>query len=371
MDCPAKVEFGSSEHLARILDKACRDRVPLCGSFDITYRCNLRCVHCYAGHLVGQSASDADELTTKGVTDLLGAAAEAGCLMMLMSGGEPLLRADFLDIYEAAKRLGLIVTVFTNATLVTDQHVKTFVDLPPHAVEVSVYGATEATYERVTGVPGSFQRARRGIELLLAGGVNVVLKTMILRDNAEEVLAMERWASDLGVRFRLDPLIIPRLDGDPSPLEQRVEPDAAVAIELGAEARREEVARFVEQQRASAIGGLPPAERVYYCGAGLASFHADPSGFLRPCLMSRSIAYNSEEMGFLSAWNAVTTAVDSATWEGVGGCAECPKILLCGYCPGLFELEHTTPARPPEYVCQLGECRYSAIDACLEGVVGV
>jgi radical SAM protein with 4Fe4S-binding SPASM domain len=371
MDCAAKVDFGSSAHLVRIFAKACRDRVPVFGSLDLTYRCNLRCAHCYVGHLAGQSRSEATELPTEEVAGLLSAAADAGCLMLVLSGGEPLLRPDFLDIYTVAKRLGMLVTVFTNATLVTQRHVQTFEDLPPHAVEVSVYGATEATYERVTGVPGSFWRARRGIDLLLSAGVSIVLKTMILRDNADEVAAVERWAGDLGVRFRMDPLVTPRLDGDRTPLDQRVEPDVAVAIELGDEARREAVSAFLDRERTAGTVGAPRADRLYYCGAGIASFHVDPAGYLRPCLMSRSIAHNAPALGFVAAWKATTAAVDAATWEGVGGCAECPRILLCGYCPGLFELENRTPAHPPEYVCRLGECRYGIIDGDRQGVVGV
>jgi MoaA/NifB/PqqE/SkfB family radical SAM enzyme len=370
MDCSTQVEFGTSEHLARVFERACKARVPLRGAFDLTYRCNFRCLHCYVGHLVGQPASVNGELATEEVTSLLGAAADAGCLMMLLSGGEPLLRPDFLEIYAAAKRLGLIVTVFTNASLVSERHVQVFGDLPPHAVEVSVYGATQATYEGVTGVLGSFQRAQRGIHLLLEGGVNVVLKTMILQENAGEVAAIERWAEDLGVSFRLDPVITPRLDGDLGPLQQRVEPEAAVALEMAEPKRRKAVASLVERERSDGGIRTPPAERVFRCGAGLASFHIDPSGCLHPCLMTQGITFDARTMGFVPAWKAVASAVDAAVWEGIGGCAECSKSLLCGYCPGLFELEKTTAARPPDYLCRLGESRYTAIEADIEGVLG-
>jgi radical SAM protein with 4Fe4S-binding SPASM domain len=371
MDCVSQVALGSSEYLGQVFKRACNDRVPLCGGFDLTHRCNFRCVHCYAGHLVGQSRAQAAELTTKEVTDLLEAAADAGCLLMLLSGGEPLLREDFIDIYKAARRLGLIVTVFTNASLLTERHLDAFAEFPPHSVEVSVYGATEATHQRVTGVPGALKLVHRGIEGLLRGGVRVTLKTMILRDNVDEVLAIEEWARDLGVGFRLDPVVTPRFDGDPRPLDQRVEAETAVAIELASESRRAEVAEFIGRQRNSGETETLPADHLYRCGAGIASFHLDPLGYLYPCLMSRTIAYNALAMGFGHAWEAVTSAVDQAKWEGVGGCAECPNIILCGYCPGLFELEKTTPARPPEYVCRLGENRYRTIDANQREVVGV
>ena len=361
MDCTLPVEFGSSEHLARVFAKATSERVPLCGAFDLTYRCDFRCAHCYAGHLVAQSAAESTELSTQEAVEVLNAAAEAGCLNMLLSGGEPLLRRDFFEIYTEAKKLGLIITLFTNASLVTERHAAVFADLPPHAVEVSVYGATEATYEAVTGVAGSFERAWRGIRLLLDHGVNVVLKTMIMNNNLHEVSSLEQQALDLGLRFRMDPVITPRLDGDLSPLATRAVPEEAVAVELRTPERRQQLASFVEQHLPADGGGFPDVDRVYRCGAAQASFHIDPRGFMHPCLMSPAIAYDVREYGFAAAWERVKTDVDTARWEGTGGCADCSDILLCGYCPGLFELEKTTAAQPPDYVCRVGHSRYTAI----------
>ncbi len=362
MDCDVQVEFGSPEYLGRAFGNARAARVPMNGVFDLTYRCNFGCVHCYVGHLVGRPGRAAGEIDTEQAVRLLREAADAGCLMMLLTGGEPLLRPDFLDIYTAAKRLGMIVTVFTNASLVNGRHVQVFADLPPHSVEVSIYGATETTYERVTGAPGSFGRARRGIELLLEGGVHVVLKTMILRDNMHEVPAMEDYAKELGVQFRLDPLITPRLDGDLSPLEHRVAPDVAAAIELSTPRRREDLAGLLHAKRVpgGSAGGMS-ADRVFRCGAGLSGFSIDPQGRVHPCSMSRTIAFDALGAGFVEAWRRVVSAVDEATWEGRPECSGCSKIFICGYCAALFELEGATAANPPEYVCRLGESRYSLV----------
>ena len=174
---------------------------------------------------------------------------------------------------------------------------------------------------------------------------------------------MEAWAKELGVRFRMDPLIVPRLDGDLLPLAQRVDPETAVAVELTARDRRGQMKDFVERQRISAESVSVSPTRLYQCGAGLGSFYLDPLGQMQPCLMSQGIKYNARMTGFGSAWKAVTKAVDEASWEGQGGCADCADILLCGYCPGLFDLERTSPAEPPEYVCRLGRSRYKALEA--------
>jgi MoaA/NifB/PqqE/SkfB family radical SAM enzyme len=370
-DCAPHLDVNSRDYLARVLKKACSDRLPVHGTFDLTHRCNFRCAHCYVGHVVGRPRAETAELSTDEAIDLLAAAADAGCLLLLLSGGEPLLREDFIEIYEAGKRLGLVITLFTNGSLITERHIAAFNEFPPHLVEVTVYGATEATYERVTGVKGAFERSRAGIELLLEQGIPVNLKTMILRDNLHEALAMEDWARDRGVHFRMDPLVTPRLDGDLGPLEERVDPETAVAIELTARDRRARMKDFIARQDTFGESAPLPPTRLYQCGAGLGSFYLDPLGQMQPCLMSQGIKYNAHTMGFGAAWKAVTAAVDKASWEGRGGCAGCADILLCGYCPGLFELEKTTPAKPPEYVCMLGRSRYKTIESNRPEVVDV
>ncbi len=334
------------------------------GSFDLTYRCNFRCVHCYAGHLVGQPSAEAGELTTLQVKQLLVEAAGAGCLMMVLSGGEPLLRSDFCEIYKSARELGLIVSVFTNASLVGEQHLELFAEYPPRVVEVSVYGSDAATYEAVTRTPGSFDRAMRGIEGLLGHGVRVGLKTMILRENVDDVYAIEGLAERLGVPFRLDPVVMARLDGGREPLEQRVDPEKAAGVELASPKRRREATDFL--QRTSTKGEAAPVGlggRLYHCGAGVTGFYLDPSGQLGPCVVGRHLAQDATTMGFAAAWQAVAADVDGAVWEEHGGCADCPDIVVCGYCPGLLALEGASPRTPPEYLCRLGESRRKMIES--------
>jgi radical SAM protein with 4Fe4S-binding SPASM domain len=357
------MDLGETGILEKVVRRAARERLPVGGAFDLTYRCNYRCLHCYAGHLTAQPRSGAAELATEQVVGLLHAAADAGCLLLLLSGGEPLLREDFVDIYVAARRLGLVVTVFTNAGLVADDHLDVFEEYPPHLVEVSIYGASEATYERITGVAGSFRRTHLGIERLLERGVRVGLKTMILRDNVDEVAAMGEFADSLDVRFRVDPLVAPRLNGDLGPLAHRVDAEVAVGIELASDRRRGKLAEFLEEYGPVVDGESEGSKsRLFRCGAGLSSFHVDPQGVMRPCLMGTAYGFSTAVSGFDGAWAAVKAAVDAAVWEGTGGCRDCGDVLLCGYCPGLFALEQATPSEPPRYVCSLGRNRRRMIE---------
>lgn len=357
------IALGSPAHFTEIFGRARKDRIPISGTLDVTYRCNFRCRHCYVGHLVGQSRSEAVELDTAQVTRLLGEAADAGCLFLLLSGGEPLLRDDFVQVYRSARRLGMIVTVFTNASLVQEEHLEAFREYPPRMVEVSLYGASEATCKRVTGVPGSYRAARKGIERLLDAGVVVGLKTVILRENVHEISAIAGLAEELGLKYRMDPLVTPRLDGDWRPLAQRVEPGLAAEVEFGNEKSASSMVSFMESQLAS--GPLEPVSslQMYRCGAGHSSFHLDPTGAMHPCLMSPEIGRDTLAAGFLDAWETIVAATDQATWSETGLCATCSTASLCGYCPGLLLLERASPTEPPEYLCRLAECRHGLVDA--------
>ena len=357
-ECALTPELGSPQHMAEFTRRAIRGRVPVSGSFDLTYRCNLRCVHCYAGHLTSRRACEADELGTAQVLRLLSGAAASGCLTLLFSGGEPMVRPDFAEVYRAARRLGMLVTVFSNATMLSDEVLGALVEYPPLKVEVSVYGASEAVYERVAGVPGSFRRAWQGIDRLTAAGVRVGLKTMILRENAREVAAVEETARRLGMSFRLDPLVTPRLDGHPAPLAQRVDPRTAVDLELASEKRLHDTAAYAARQKAKAS-----APDLYRCGAGVMAFHLDPAGVLRPCLMSRAHAFPAAGPGFAAAWRQAVAAMSGLRMAAEAECAGCPHVSLCGYCPGLFALETGSVHGHSDYVCKLGETRTAMVAA--------
>ncbi len=153
-------------------------RVPLGGTIELTRRCNNRCAHCY-NNLPADDRAAQEELGEGAWKRILDEAAEAGCLYLLFTGGEPLLRPDFGAIYEHARRRGFFVTLFTNGTHLTEETADLLAAMPPLAVEVTLYGATRTTWERVTGVPGSYERSLAGIERLRRRGVRLRLKTTL------------------------------------------------------------------------------------------------------------------------------------------------------------------------------------------------
>ena len=343
--------------LSGMFDYAVAHRVPLNGSIAMTHRCHLRCVHCYLG-CERQALPAGGELDTAFWLSLVDQVADAGCLNLLITGGEPLLRPDFARVYRQARERGILVTVFTNATLVDEAIVHLFEELPPQEVEVSLYGASEEVYERVTGVKGSYRRCLAAVDRLLDRGVSVGLKSVILTDNQHEISALRKMATDRGLDFRVDGALFPCRDGDRGPLDHRVSAAEAVAIEMEDGDLRKKTADYFQLTR-----GAAPSERLYDCTAGLTSFHVDPEGSLLPCLMVSTHGFDLRSGTFREGWEGAIPRFREQEIRPGYHCHECEMRFLCGACPAQASLESGSPHLKAEYMCRLGEARLDAVSA--------
>ena len=161
MACRSGNRPGDETYLARLDEKIERLRVPLSGAIDLTHRCNLACVHCYLNNGARLGVSHR-ELDTRQWLRIIDEITAAGCLYLLVSGGEPFLRKDFSQIYRRMKESGLVITLFTNGTCITDDLLALFEDLPPHSMEITLYGATESSYQKITGSKAAFGKCLCG-----------------------------------------------------------------------------------------------------------------------------------------------------------------------------------------------------------------
>jgi MoaA/NifB/PqqE/SkfB family radical SAM enzyme len=356
MDCTQTSWLSDIEYFHHFKKKVVQQRVPISGSLDLTRRCNLRCVHCYQG---GSSKNPKDhrELSTNEWLSHLDDITEAGCLYLLITGGDPLLRKDFSTLYRHAKRNGLLVTVFTNGTLISDDIAGLFTDLPPQLVEISLYGATAGTYEGITGVQGSYTQCLSGIRKLVDHGINLKIKTILMILNAHEFYDMERMAKEYGVKFRFDAAIFPCFNGDKTPLRLRVAPEEAVEKEFSDAERSQNWREYYEKRK-----DLVFSDSLYLCGAGLTNFHIDPFGNLQPCLMTQSYKYDLSAGGFLNGWRNLIPSIRAKKAGAAYSCNGCGKRSLCGFCPPYADLEHGEEKSCSGYLCKIGELRYQAIN---------
>jgi len=344
------------EFIHRFNMKVADHRIPLSGTLDLTRQCNLKCIHCYLGKDCSRAKNDFNEVGTEKWIEIIDEITDAGCLHLLITGGEPLLKKDFLRIYRHAKMNGLLVTVFSNGTCINDKILDAFTDLPPHAIEVSLYGATADTFDRITGVEGSYHKCMKGIKRLLDHGINLKLKTILMSLNSHEFSDIESFADELGVAFRFDAAIFPCLNGDRTPLGFRIHPRDAVNKEMSKKERRREWQDFYNKMKE-----VPASDSLYDCGAGLTAFYIDPYAKMHPCLMAAEPEYDLLHGDFKTGWKEVMPEIIDRQKSSDHPCSNCEKTSLCGYCPAFFHLEEGNEEVFSDYLCSLGKYRFEAI----------
>lgn len=363
-----------NEDLAHYLARAEAAGIPLSVSFELTHRCNFRCVHCYLGDQKNIYRHRHRELNTDAILGLLDEMVEAGTLFLTLTGGDPMLRPDFIRIYEHAVRVGLLVSVLCNGSLVTDEIVRLFIRYPPRIVEITLYGAVQKTFEAITQQPGSFAACLSGIERLRKAEVRLHLKTMALTLNYEEVPAMREMAKDMGLEFRHDCLlhpVVPNSDnagrtngggGLRDVLNFRLSPEQAVEVDFGCNGAVHLLAEFIQKSD----GRKKTNNELYQCQAGRTCCHIDPYGIMHPCLITPSRSVVRAVKGIKAGWKKMHEellpflVVESFT------CKFCQEKDICPACPSSCALETGMPEKAAQYYCQYTVLRRKKIEQFCE-----
>ena len=255
------------------------DRFPLTCQWEITCRCNLHCVICYTD-CFNRPELVRRELSTHEILRIMEELADAGTLELCLTGGEPLARPDFFQIYERAIRRGFLVTVFTNGTLITDDEADRFAAMPPQRIEISLHGSTSETFERVTQGRGSYDRCLTAVRLLLKRRLPLALKTTALSVNRHEILAIKDFVASLGpVAFKLGEEIRPELNGGAGPFHYALSEQELTAL------NRQDAALWNEASRRKKTDLAP-------CRSGMQKFHIDAYGQLQLCSGNRRQSYD-------------------------------------------------------------------------------
>lgn len=359
LDHPAVAPFGAAPAPAQdygtlvrgLLGDAAGSRQPAHGTFELTRRCNLSCRMCYVRQDARDGSGAGPELPASAWLDLARRAADAGMVFLLLTGGEIFLRRDFFEIYEPLTRLGLVLALYTNGTLITADAAERLAQAPPSRVEITLYGATSATAEAVTGVAGSFAACTAGIEALVSRGIAVGLKSTLTRQNAGEVDAMRRMARDWGVPFSASWLLSRRPDGSPSGA-----PDCRLPAAEGVRLESAGGASADEWNEAALKGRAAGSRENFYCRAGKAAFVVDAAGEMNVCSLLPRPAARPLETGFAEAWSRVCRFVDAAPPASTA-CLGCDDLAFCGRCPAWSMMETGTLTEPVPYLCGIARAR--------------
>jgi AdoMet-dependent heme synthase len=304
--------------------------VPLSVHFDITYRCNERCVHCYLDH------DDHGEMTTAEIKRVLQELADAGTFFLTFSGGEVLMRRDFFELLAYARHLMFNVRIKTNAVMIREAEARRLLELGVDQVQVSIYSHRPEVHDGITKLPGSLRRSLEAIRFLTRQGLRVVVANVLMTGNVRDSEGVQALARELGVAYTLDPTITPKMDGDMSVLNLRI-PGA----ELGAVFRNESLVGDVEEFCAPPP---PPDEDVmegYPCSAGHTFAYISPYGDVFPCVQFPLPSGNLRRQTFLDIWthSAELNEVRSIRAKDLPVCSTCSHVGTCTRCPGLAYME--------------------------------
>ena len=334
------------------------ERMPLQVSIEVTRRCPL---HCYNNLPMGDMEAKRREMTKEEHFRMLDELVEMGCFWLLYTGGEIFARKDFLEIYTYAKKKGFLITLFTNGTIINEQIADYLVEWPPFAIEITLYGRTRETYEALTAVPGSYDRCLRGIKLLKERGLPLKLKTVPTSINKHEVGAMRLFAEEeLGVEFKMDGQINPRIDCSQSPLAVRLTPEELVALDMADPKGKSEYLRLAKHDLEKPAN-LSQIDTIYFCGGGMNSFAINAWGEVGICVISQQETFSVRAAGVQAVWEESLLQLRNRKRTRVTKCVECRIQSLCGMCPANGEMENGDRESPVEFLCNVAHLRAQVV----------
>lgn len=340
------------EMLVRHADAA---KSPISGTMELLPLCNMNCDMCY----VRLSKTEMERMgSVYSGRDWLALGREmaiAGTLFILLTGGEPLLHPDFKEIYLGLKKLGMVLTVNTNATLIDEEWAEFFGQNKPRRINITLYGADEKTYASLCHYPEGFDRTITAIKLLREHGVDIKINGSITPANKGDAGKIIAIAKELDVPCRLDTYMYPATRERTLPYDQqaRLTPEEAAAVDavVAASGKSVEAIRRMAEEFDYKMKNAPIfPEHGMRCRAGSSSFMVNWQGQLRPCVMVDHPSVPVFDLGFQTAWNRIVGQVDQIHLSGK--CAKCELRGVCKVCAACALLETGDYGGTPEYMCR-------------------
>ncbi len=322
------------------MQQAISHLVPVYTHLELTYRCNQRCIHCYA--TVNQSKQK--ELTTNEYKNIFDQLADLGTLFLAMTGGEIFMRKDFFDIAEYAKKKSFALRLFTNGTSITKAIAKQVIELNPLRIEISLYGMSSKIHDKITKIPGSFVRTMDGILLLSKMGQNLTIKVPVMQQNISEVHLVKTFAEENGMEFISNPTIVPRGDGSIDNLQYRL--------------TNEQLNYYFSNINSDWYFKQPALNRTL-CGAGKGIMAISPYGEVFPCVQIPIQVGDLRKQSLREIWfhSPELKQIRSLTLSNIKGCSNCADIKYCNPCPGLALTEDADIYGPSSEACRQAKIR--------------
>ena len=349
--------------------------LPIAGNFELTARCNFNCPMCYV-HMTPEQLKESgkSELTTAQWLDIAKQARDMGMIFALLTGGEPLVRKDFFEIYRGMKEMGILISINSNGSMLTGGVLEKFLADPPARFNISLYGGSNRTYQNMCGLP-VYDRVKNNIRALRNAGVDVSLNLSITPYNKDDIARIYADAVELDVNVKASSYMYPsiRVNGEQFGCGNRLTPEEAAAV-----GHEWDKLRFDDEEfrlRMEGIRNLTEIEpdgcpleegEGVRCRAGFTSFWMTWDGRMLPCGMMPGPTAYPLEAGFEKAWEYIREQTNKIRTPAE--CVSCPKSAVCPMCAAVCVTETGSFDKVPEYVCrQTDETIRLAREFCRKG----
>lgn len=315
--------------------------------FELTFKCDLHCRHCYTD-CYNNPIYQKKELNTGEVKSILDKIHRAGVLWLCFTGGDPLARNDFLDIYFYAKKMGFIITILTNGYNMNSRITGYLKKAPPFSIEITLNASNKGLYEKISQVKDSFEKAMNGIALVLRQGLPLKIKTQITKDNLEDLPGIKRFVEGLGLGLSVTYILYPRLNRDTHPCSLRISPQEVLS--LNPKETKTKIGKIKYPQTKKCNNPLFPCAVESADGISI-----DPYGNAFLCELIRKPKVNLLEADVGSAFDTLSSFLQKRRFVGLSRCQRCTLAWHCWRCPGKAYLEKGSMEAPIEYYCELAK----------------
>lgn len=312
---------------------AIKELIPFAITFETTYACNEKCIHCYMDR-------DRQSLSLDKIKYVLDEIASAGCLFVSFTGGEFFARSDALEIVEYASKLHFAIDILSNGTLITEDKANMLARHSVRRVQISLYGATPETHDLITQLPGSFRKTLSSVDFLTKAGIKVEIAFPLMKINFHERYLVKNLVESLGCLISPSHIITARNDGKQDTFNFRLSD--------------EQIRLFLEDKKLSALyaGRKPFQDHQFYfgfsdlleaapCYSGFNSCAITPSGEVLPCNQLLYGVGDLKKNNFSEIWSNSPQLkyLRTLTLRDIKKCNKCKLLTSCARCPGLAYLE--------------------------------
>ncbi|MFQ6793981.1 MAG: radical SAM protein [Thomasclavelia sp.] len=340
-------------------------RSPVNGTFELTGRCNLNCEMCYV-HISDKRIKELGyhERSTNEWIDMAKQVFDAGTFKLLITGGEPMIREDFCEIYEAIAKMGFYITLYTNATLITSKIINVLKKYPPHIIGVTIYGVTPDTYKKVCGSGRAYYHMLDGLEKLMKLPSHIELRTTIIKDNLHEAKKIEKFIKRFGdrVTFNINHIVFKSGRNSIANIQNhRLLPEQSAKFYCDRfinliEEYKDDQEKLNELHLNQKKGQNNSVDKdfikhgPYGCNAGYNDYTISWNGHLLPCSLFDKYYTNPFEEGFINSWNRLEDVMPKSVIPEK--CQKCSVEQFCGVCVASRYCETGKIDGIPQYFCQ-------------------